>query len=105
MLPRDLPAHQVLGYARTAERLGFDELWVVEDLGFRGGFSQAGAVLAGSESIGVGLGILPERPATSPSQRWRSRRSPSSSPGGSPSGSGTACRAGCGRPVAGRNDR
>ncbi|MCK0116771.1 LLM class flavin-dependent oxidoreductase [Isoptericola sp. S6320L] len=59
ILPRDLPAHQVLGYARKAERLGFDELWVVEDLGFRGGFSQAGAVLAGTENIGVGIGILP----------------------------------------------
>jgi alkanesulfonate monooxygenase SsuD/methylene tetrahydromethanopterin reductase-like flavin-dependent oxidoreductase (luciferase family) len=59
MLPRDLPAHQVLDYARTAERLGFDELWVVEDLGFRGGIAQAAAVLAGTERIDVGIGILP----------------------------------------------
>lgn len=59
MLPRDLPAHQVLDYARTAERTGFDELWVVEDLGFRGGFAQAAAVLASTERIGVGIGILP----------------------------------------------
>ena len=43
VLPRDLPAAQVLPYARTAERLGFDELWVVEDLGFRGGLVQAAA--------------------------------------------------------------
>lgn len=59
MLPRDLPAAQVLPFARQAERLGFDELWVVEDLGFRGGFAQAGAVLAATERIVVGLGILP----------------------------------------------
>ena len=59
LLPRDLPAHQVLDYARTAERLGFDELWVVEDLGFRGGFTQAAAVLAATERIDVGIGILP----------------------------------------------
>ncbi|GHH75250.1 LLM class flavin-dependent oxidoreductase [Promicromonospora soli] len=59
MLPRDLPAHQVLNFARTAENVGFDELWVVEDLGFRGGFSQAAAVLASTERIGVGIGILP----------------------------------------------
>ncbi|GAA3266228.1 LLM class flavin-dependent oxidoreductase [Dactylosporangium vinaceum] len=59
MLPRDLPATQVLAYAREAERLGFDELWVVEDLGFRGGVAQAGAVLAATERIVVGIGILP----------------------------------------------
>lgn len=59
MLPRDLPATRVLEYARTAESLGFDELWVVEDLGFRGGFAQAAAVLGATERIRVGIGILP----------------------------------------------
>jgi alkanesulfonate monooxygenase SsuD/methylene tetrahydromethanopterin reductase-like flavin-dependent oxidoreductase (luciferase family) len=59
MLPRDLPATQVLDFARRAERLGFDEAWVVEDLGFRGGIAQAGAVLASTERIIVGIGILP----------------------------------------------
>ncbi|MET0773833.1 MAG: LLM class flavin-dependent oxidoreductase, partial [Candidatus Limnocylindrales bacterium] len=59
MLPRDLPATQVLEFARRAERLGFDEVWVVEDLGFRGGIAQAGAVLASTERIIVGIGILP----------------------------------------------
>ena len=59
MLPRDLPADQVLAYAVRAEQLGFDELWVVEDLGFRGGVAQAGAVLAVTERITVGIGILP----------------------------------------------
>ncbi len=59
MLPRDLPATHVLAFARRAERLGFDEVWVVEDLGFRGGIAQAGAVLASTERIIVGIGILP----------------------------------------------
>ncbi|GAA2335241.1 LLM class flavin-dependent oxidoreductase [Dactylosporangium salmoneum] len=59
MLPRDLPADQVLTYARSAERLGFDELWVVEDLGFRGGVAQAGAVLAATSRVVVGIGIMP----------------------------------------------
>jgi alkanesulfonate monooxygenase SsuD/methylene tetrahydromethanopterin reductase-like flavin-dependent oxidoreductase (luciferase family) len=59
MLPRDLPALQVLPYARRAEELGFDELWVVEDLGFRGGVAQAGAVLAATDRIVVGIGIMP----------------------------------------------
>lgn len=59
MLPRDLPATQVLEFARRADTLGFDELWVVEDLGFRGGIAQASAVLAVTERIVVGIGILP----------------------------------------------
>ncbi len=59
MLPRDLNAAEVLDFARTTERLGFDELWVVEDLGFRGGIAQAAAALAVTERIRVGIGILP----------------------------------------------
>jgi alkanesulfonate monooxygenase SsuD/methylene tetrahydromethanopterin reductase-like flavin-dependent oxidoreductase (luciferase family) len=59
MLPRDLAPGVVLDYARRAERLGFDELWVVEDLGFRGGVAQTGAVLAATDTIRVGIGILP----------------------------------------------
>ena len=59
MLPRDLAPGLVLDYARRAERLGFDELWVVEDLGFRGGVAQTAAVLAATDTIRVGIGILP----------------------------------------------
>lgn len=59
MLPRDLPAAQVLAFAQRADSLGFDELWVVEDLGFRGGFAQAAAALAVTPRIRVGIGILP----------------------------------------------
>lgn len=59
MLPRDLPAGEVLPFARRAEELGFDEVWVVEDLGFRGGIAQAAAVLAATTRITVGVGILP----------------------------------------------
>ncbi|MBU2665410.1 LLM class flavin-dependent oxidoreductase [Actinoplanes bogorensis] len=59
MLPRDLPVQEIFPYARRAEELGFDELWVVEDLGFRGGVAQAGAVLAATARITVGIGILP----------------------------------------------
>ncbi|WP_308287445.1 LLM class flavin-dependent oxidoreductase [Cryobacterium sp. 1639] len=59
MLPRDLPAGQFLAYARRAEELGFDEIWVVEDCFFRGGIAQAAAVLGATTHIRVGIGILP----------------------------------------------
>jgi len=59
LLPRDLPADRVLPYARRADELGFAELWVVEDLGFRGGMAQAAAALAVTTRITVGVGILP----------------------------------------------
>ncbi|MFV0254214.1 MAG: LLM class flavin-dependent oxidoreductase [Beutenbergiaceae bacterium] len=59
MLPRDLPADQFVPYARRADEAGFDELWVVEDLGFRGGIAQAAAALAVTHRIAVGIGILP----------------------------------------------
>ncbi|KQO95919.1 luciferase [Leifsonia sp. Leaf264] len=59
MLPRDLPPADVVPFARRAEELGFAELWVVEDLGFRGGIAQAASVLASTSRIAVGIGILP----------------------------------------------
>jgi 5,10-methylenetetrahydromethanopterin reductase len=59
MLPRDLPAGLVVDFARAAERLGFDELWIVEDCFFRGGVAQAAVALAVTERIHVGVGILP----------------------------------------------
>ena len=59
MLPRDLPATDVLPFAHAADALGFAELWVVEDCFFRGGIAQAAAVLASTPRIHVGIGILP----------------------------------------------
>ncbi|MCE6996516.1 LLM class flavin-dependent oxidoreductase [Saccharothrix sp. S26] len=59
MLPRDLEPSRVLPFARRADELGFDELWVVEDLGYRGGIGQAAAVLAATGRIRVGIGLLP----------------------------------------------
>lgn len=59
VLPRDLPPHQIVPFAQRAETLGFDELWVVEDLGYKGGIAQAATVLAVTSRIHVGVGILP----------------------------------------------
>ncbi|MER3388579.1 MAG: LLM class flavin-dependent oxidoreductase [Microcella sp.] len=59
MLPRNISSAQLLPFAQRAEQLGFDQVWVVEDLAFRGGIAQAAAVLASTTSIRVGVGILP----------------------------------------------
>lgn len=59
MLPLDLPTTQVLPYVRRAEELGFDQVWVVEDLGWRGGVAQAATVLATTTNLTVGIGIMP----------------------------------------------
>ncbi|HEY7628301.1 MAG TPA: LLM class flavin-dependent oxidoreductase [Ilumatobacteraceae bacterium] len=59
MFRREWPAQELMGYARRVEDGGLDELWVVEDLGFHGGFTQATAALAATSQISVGIGIAP----------------------------------------------
>ena len=58
-LPRNLPADRIIEFAQRAEQLGFAELWIVEDLFFRGGIAQAAVALASTSTIHVGVGILP----------------------------------------------
>ncbi len=58
MIRRDVPPGIVVEHA-LAVCDGFDELWVVEDLPFAGGVSQAAAVLAATEGVAVGHGIAP----------------------------------------------
>ncbi|MFF7456534.1 LLM class flavin-dependent oxidoreductase [Kitasatospora sp. NPDC008115] len=52
--PAGLPA-----FAREAEALGADDLWVVEDLGWNGGVSAAAVALGATERLRVGIGIAP----------------------------------------------
>lgn len=59
LLPRDIAQADLIAYAQEADAYGFDELWVVEDLGYRGGLVQAAAVLAHTRRIRVGVGLLP----------------------------------------------
>jgi alkanesulfonate monooxygenase SsuD/methylene tetrahydromethanopterin reductase-like flavin-dependent oxidoreductase (luciferase family) len=59
MFRREWPAQELMGYARRVEERGLDEMWVVEDLGFHGGFTQATAALTATSSISVGIGIAP----------------------------------------------
>jgi alkanesulfonate monooxygenase SsuD/methylene tetrahydromethanopterin reductase-like flavin-dependent oxidoreductase (luciferase family) len=59
VVPPDLPASEFIAYVKEAESHGFDQLWIVEDCFFRGGVAQAGVALALTNTITVGLGILP----------------------------------------------
>jgi alkanesulfonate monooxygenase SsuD/methylene tetrahydromethanopterin reductase-like flavin-dependent oxidoreductase (luciferase family) len=53
-----IPPEKLAGTARLGEELGFSELWLAEDYFFTGGISGATAVLAATERIPVGLGIV-----------------------------------------------
>ncbi|MDP9463051.1 MAG: LLM class flavin-dependent oxidoreductase [Actinomycetota bacterium] len=59
MFRREWPADRLIDYARQVEAGDLDELWVVEDLTFHGGFTQATAALAATRRINVGIGIAP----------------------------------------------
>ena len=52
--PENLPA-----FARLVERLGYDELWLVEDCFFAGAISAAAVAAASTENLTIGIGILP----------------------------------------------
>jgi 5,10-methylenetetrahydromethanopterin reductase len=59
VVPPDLPPAEFANFAQTAERLGFAELWIVEDCFHKGGVAQAAVALASTAQIRVGMGILP----------------------------------------------
>jgi len=59
MFRREQAPETLVRYARRAEELGFDELWVVEDCFYLGGIAQAATALAVTERVTVGLGIAP----------------------------------------------
>ncbi len=49
----------LINYVQRAETAGFDEVWIVEDCFFAGGIASVATVLAKTETIRVGLGIMP----------------------------------------------
>ena len=55
----DSPPEQLPAYARLVERLGYDELWVVEDCFFAGAVSAATVAATVTETLRIGIGILP----------------------------------------------
>lgn len=59
MVDRALPPERLPELAAGAERLGADELWLVEDLGWTGAIATVATALAATSRIHVGIGIVP----------------------------------------------
>lgn len=59
MFRPEWPPEELHEFARGAERDGFDELWLLEDCFLVGGLTMAASVLAVTDRIGVGIGLLP----------------------------------------------
>ncbi|GAA2009679.1 LLM class flavin-dependent oxidoreductase [Nakamurella flavida] len=57
-LPQN-PPEKLREVARAADAAGLDELWLWEDCFLTGGVSTAAAILAWTERLGVGIGLLP----------------------------------------------
>src|SRR5438105_3626130 len=53
------PLETFVDFARRAEAVGFDELWLWEDSFLAGGLTSAALALAGTQRIKVGIGIMP----------------------------------------------
>jgi alkanesulfonate monooxygenase SsuD/methylene tetrahydromethanopterin reductase-like flavin-dependent oxidoreductase (luciferase family) len=58
MIRREIPPRDVAVVARDLQH-GYDELWVVEDLPYAGGISQATLALEVTDDVRVGHGIAP----------------------------------------------
>lgn len=59
MFRREQDPATLISYAREAEEMGFDQLWVVEDCSYAGGIAQAAIALAATTRLKVGVGINP----------------------------------------------
>jgi 5,10-methylenetetrahydromethanopterin reductase len=59
LFPALWPDERLPGFARAAERDGYDELWLAEDCFSAGGLTLAATALALTETLRVGIGLLP----------------------------------------------
>ncbi len=53
------PPETLVSYAQSAEAAGFDILWLYEDSFYGGAFTSAATILAATNTIQVGIGLLP----------------------------------------------
>ncbi|MFD8495947.1 LLM class flavin-dependent oxidoreductase [Amycolatopsis sp. NPDC059657] len=56
---REVAPGDIKDLARQADQAGLDEVWIVEDCFYTGGIATAATVLAVTETITVGIGVLP----------------------------------------------
>lgn len=56
---RSRPPEQIAEFARSAQEVGVDDLWFVEDLRWAGSVASAATALAATRSLRVGIGIAP----------------------------------------------
>ncbi|HET8867616.1 MAG TPA: LLM class flavin-dependent oxidoreductase, partial [Agrococcus sp.] len=59
ILPPDLAPERMLPSARAAEAAGVDDLWLWEDCFAESGIAPAAAILAATERLRVGIGLMP----------------------------------------------
>lgn len=59
MFRRERPPDQLVAFARDAEAIGLDEIWIVEDCFWAGGLTAVAVALAATERVQVGMGIVP----------------------------------------------
>ena len=59
MFQASRPVRELPDFARRAEALGLDELWMAEDCFLHSGPAAAAAALAVTERLSVGIGLLP----------------------------------------------
>jgi 5,10-methylenetetrahydromethanopterin reductase len=59
MFRPEWPPEELPGFARGAERAGYEELWLVEDCFLVGGLTMAASALAATREVTVGIGLLP----------------------------------------------
>jgi 5,10-methylenetetrahydromethanopterin reductase len=64
MITCNRPPEELVGSAQYIESLGFDDVWLVEDLRWAGGIGPSAVVLASTKTVRVGLGILRNASAT-----------------------------------------
>ncbi len=54
-----VPPEQLIAIARVADSVGLEQLWLWEDSFYAGGIATAAAVLAATERLRVGIGVVP----------------------------------------------
>src|SRR4051812_33374702 len=54
-----LPPERLRSFAAAADAAGLPELWLWEDCFYAGGIAAAGAALASTRRLRVGIGVLP----------------------------------------------